>query len=66
MTTTFGVFSFILLAQKWAKLMQHWEFVESILSPYTTNKEKNRLSGEIRKISIIVLFVALGTLSIEI
>lgn len=28
-TTAYGVFSFILLARKWPKIMQHWEFVGS-------------------------------------
>lgn len=60
-TTAYGVLSFIILARKWPKLMQHWEFVEAILPPYKTNNQRKILVHDIRKISTIVLFVALGT-----
>lgn len=59
-TTAYGVFTFILLARKWPKLMQHWEFVEAILPPYKSYEERKRLAHDIRKVSAIVLSVALG------
>lgn len=62
-TTAYGVFSFILLARKWPKLMQHWEFVEAILPPYKTLAQKKQMAREIHMISFIVLSVALGILS---
>lgn len=40
--------------------MQHWEFVEAILPPYRSYEERKRLAHDIRKISAIVLSVALG------
>lgn len=49
-----------MLARKWPKLMQHWEFVEVVLPPYKTNDQRKRLAHDIRKISSIVLSVALG------
>lgn len=40
--------------------MQHWEFVEAILPPYKSYEERKRLAHDIRKVSAIVLSVALG------
>lgn len=60
MTTAYGVLSFILLARKWPKLMQHWEFVEAILPPYRSAEQKKQLSRKIKTVSCIVLSVALG------
>lgn len=40
--------------------MQQWEFVEALLPPFQTNKEKKQLAYNIRIISSIVLIVALG------
>lgn len=57
-TTAYGVFSFIRLARKWPKLMQHWEFVEAILPPYRTYEERKVLGRKIRNVSVIVLSVS--------
>lgn len=61
-TTAYGLLSFILLARKWPKLMQHWEFVESILPPFKTQTEKNQLAKHVRSIATIVISVAFGML----
>ncbi|XP_055326853.1 gustatory receptor for sugar taste 64f-like [Sitodiplosis mosellana] len=55
-TTAYGVFSFIRLARKWPKLMQHWEFVEAILPPYRSFDEKKLLGLEhiLNMVSIIM------------
>lgn len=40
--------------------MQQWEFVEAVLPPYRTHKEKGRLGRQVRNITWILLSVALG------
>lgn len=59
-TTAYGVFSFIKLAKKWPKILQHWEFVEAVIPPYKTYGERRMLDRRIRTVSWTVLSVALG------
>lgn len=55
---TYVIFLFVILAQKWPKIINEWEIVEKNLPKLRSKEEKLALKNKIIKITIITMTVA--------